>query len=189
MESKSRRELEHALAALGDWHDGKQGGPALVHAQMIRRKGHDPNAAKAFRLASFVTSEHLGIDTPKEQTAAMRKLAPVLLELLEEYPQQPTAIERFRERVARGLKPTTSVFPPSHFEDAKRYLTGDFGDITILPNDSPNANTIALHRSAHTGRCCAACGLKKTAGSSVHHRTFYGEDLCNLCFDRKHRER
>lgn len=185
---KARAELDHALRALTDWHDGKQGGPALILHQMRSREGHSRNAAMAFQLASYIASHYLGIDTPDAQPEAMRKLAPVLLELLEESPQQPTAIERFRERVARGLKPTTSVFPPSHFDDAKIYTNaGDFGDVVV--SDPPSANTIALHRSAHTDRRCAVCGLEKTAEPSVQHRTFYGEDLCNSCFDRKHRER
>lgn len=81
---QAHRELEHALAALGDWHEDKDGGPVFVLKQMTRRPTHDRNAARAFKLASYITSEHLCIDTPKEQTAAMHQLAPVLLELIEQ---------------------------------------------------------------------------------------------------------
>lgn len=75
---RARRELQHALDALSDGAGQELWGPGMLHPQLARRSHL---AATAFRL-SYRAACSLGQYEPAASIAAMRKLAPVMLEIL-----------------------------------------------------------------------------------------------------------
>lgn len=84
---KARRELAHALAALTD--DGGRGndgwGPGAIAARLMRREGETGRLSPIHRvfMAGWSDCVFLGRNGSVEQFAsAMRKIAPVLLEVL-----------------------------------------------------------------------------------------------------------
>lgn len=97
----ARAELKHALDALGDGAGAKQWGPGPVIAKLSKRNAM---ACEAFEMATMVTHDLFCLVKREDAMPAIRRLAPVFLEMLLERQEASFVFDR---QLARKRRETT----------------------------------------------------------------------------------